>query len=128
MVRLRDSKTGPRVVVLSRLARNLLEEVPKQHGNAYVIAGDRDGSHLVNLAKPWSRIRRQLGFPDVRIHDLRHTVASMLARSAPMVVVRDALGHQQFETTSGYSHSANEDVRHALDSLADIIRGDRGAG
>ena len=115
------------MVVLSRLALEVLGEIPRQRGNPYVIVGERDDSHLVNLAKPWNRIRRHLGFPDVRIHDLRHTVATMLARAAPMVVVRDALGHQQFETTSGYSHSANEDVRHALDFLAEAIRGDRDA-
>jgi integrase len=94
VLRLRDSKTGPRAVVLSALALQVLDEIPKQLENPYVIIGERDGSHLVNLAKPWNRIRRQLGFPDVRIHDLRHTVATMLARSAPLVVVRDALGHQ----------------------------------
>jgi integrase len=123
VLRLRDSKTGPRAVVLSSLALHVLQEIPKQVENPHVIVGERDGSHLVNLGKPWNRIRRELGFPDVRIHDLRHTVATILARSAPLVVVRDALGHQQFETTSGYSHSANEDVRHAVDGLARQITG-----
>jgi site-specific recombinase XerD len=49
----------------------------------------------------------------------------MLAHRAPLVVVRDALGHQVIETTSGYSHTANDAVRAAVDSLAAEIAGGR---
>jgi integrase len=121
IIQLRDAKTGPRVVVLSQLAVRVLQSIPRQTGNPHVIVGDREGRHLINLQKPWARIRSQLGFPVVRIHDLRHTVASMLARTAPLVVVRDALGHKVIETTSGYSHAANDDVRVAVDQLATAI-------
>jgi integrase len=100
-----------------------LEGIPRQVGNPYVIVGTREGQHFVGLFKPWRRIRSKLGFPDVRIHDLRHTVATILARKAPLVVVRDALGHQVIETTSGYSHAANDDVRAAVDELAIAIAG-----
>jgi integrase len=123
VIHLRDAKTGPRDVILSQLAVDLLVALPRGEDNPFVICGDREGQHLVNLFKPWERIRRQLGFPEVRIHDLRHTVASMIARSASLVVVRDALGHQAIETTSGYSHAANDDVRSAVDGLARTITG-----
>jgi integrase len=123
VIQLHDTKTGPRDVVLSRRAIRVLNNIPRQAGNPHVIVGDREGRHLINLQKPWCRIRTRLGFPDVRIHDLRHTVASMLARTAPLVVVRDALGHQVIETTSGYSHATNDDVRAAVDELAIAIIG-----
>ena len=122
-VDLRDSKTGPREVILSRLALELLAALPRREGNPFVICGDREGQHLVNLFKPWKRIRSHLGFPDVRVHDLRHTVGSILARSSPLVVVRDALGYHAIETTSGYSHAASDDVRRAVDDLAHQITG-----
>src|SRR5262249_33923993 len=125
VIRLRDAKTGPRDVILSQRAIAVLEAIPRQTANPYVIVGDREGRHLINLQKPWDRIRSKLGFPDVRIHDLRHTVASMLARTAPLVVVRDALGHQVIETTSGYSHATNDDIRTAVDELALAIAGQR---
>jgi integrase len=121
VIRLRDSKTGPRVVPLSPLAIDVLRAIPRQAGNPYVIVGERDGQHFVGLFKVWRRIRSHLGFPDVRIHDIRHTFATMLARNAPLVVVRDALGHQVIETTSGYSHAANDDVRLAVEELAIAI-------
>ena len=123
IIRLRDAKTGPRAVVLSQHAILVLKTIPRHAGNPYVIVGAREGRHLINLQKPWIRIRTRLGFPEVRIHDLRHTVASMLARTSPLVVVRDALGHQVIETTSGYSHAANDDVRLAVDGLALAIAG-----
>jgi integrase len=120
-VQLRDTKTGPRIVLLSELALQILQSIPRQVGNPHVLVGEREGCHLVNLQKPWDRIRRKLGFPEVRIHDLRHTVASMLAREVPLVVVRDVLGHQVIETTSGYSHAAQADVRAALNSFSNVI-------
>jgi integrase len=90
VIKLRDAKTGPRTVILSRVARELLAALPRCEGNPFVICGEREGRHLVNLFKTWHRIRTRLNFPEVRIHDLRHTVGTMLARLAPLVVVRDA--------------------------------------
>jgi len=40
-----------------------------------------------------------------------------------LIVVRDALGHQVIETTSGYSRTANDAVRAAVDELAQAIAG-----
>ena len=65
------------------------------------------------------------GFPEVRIHDLRHSVASILARTSPLTVNWDALGHREIGTTSGYSHAANDDVRAAVDELAVAITAGR---
>jgi integrase len=125
VLRLRDAKTGPRDVMLSRRAIELLEALPEVDGNPFVFPGHKHGQRLVNITDRWQEIRAHLGFPDARIHDLRHSVASMLARTAPLTVVRDALGHREIGTTSGYSHAANDDVRAAVDSLASQIAGAR---
>ena len=123
MIRLADAKTGPRLVILSREALGLIDRVRRIDGNQYVFPGLKHGQRLVNISDAWQAIRETLGFPDVRIHDLRHTVATILARTSPLVVVRDALGHSEISTTSGYSHAANDDVRAAVDSLALTIIG-----
>jgi integrase len=125
LIRLADAKTGPRDVVLSKKAVEVLAAIPRIDGNRYVLPGHKHGHRLVNITDRWQEIRVALGFPDVRIHDLRHTVASVLARSAPLIVVRDALGHSEIGTTSGYSHAANDDVRAAVDGLALAIAGPR---
>ncbi len=125
VIRLADAKTGPRDVVLSTKAVEVLAAIPRIEGNPYVLPGRKHGQRLVNVSASWREIRAALGFPDVRVHDLRHTVASMLARSAPLIVVRDALGHTEIGTTSGYSHAAADDVRTAVNRLALAIAGGR---
>jgi integrase len=84
MIRLADAKTGPRVVILSREALAGLNRLPRVNGNPYVFPGLKEGQHLVNISDTWQVIRTTLGFPDVRIHDLRHTVATVLARTSPL--------------------------------------------
>lgn len=121
LIRLRDAKTGPRDVILSRAAICVLGKLPRLDDNPYIFPGAKAGQRLVNISDTWQDIRRTLGFPEVRIHDLRHTVASTLARAAPLTVVRDALGHSEIGTTSDYSHTSDEDVRAALESFSGLL-------
>jgi integrase len=64
-----------------RLAINLLRTMPRMAGHPYVIAGKNPGARLINLQKPWRRIRAKANLADVRIHDLRHSFASVAASS-----------------------------------------------
>jgi integrase len=74
-----DSKTGAKVVHLNGPAMEILKSIERQPDNPYVIVGKKPGSHLINLQKPWRRIRMQAGLENVRIHDLRHSYASFAA-------------------------------------------------
>ena len=88
LLRLRESKTGPKPVYLCPPAIDLLRTINRAEGNHFVIVGEKPGAHLVNLRKPWCRIRAQAALDDVRIHDLRHTFGSMAAGegvSLPMI-------------------------------------------
>ena len=76
-LRLPDSKTGAKVVYLPPAALEILTALDRHEDNPYVIAGAKLGSHLINLQKPWRRIRAKAGLGDVRLHDLRHSFASM---------------------------------------------------
>lgn len=125
-IRLPDTKTGPRTILLSDQAIDLIENLPVLDDNPYVFPGLRSGQRLINISDTWQEIRGELGFPDVRIHDLRHTVGSLLAKTSPLIVVRDALGHQEITTTNGYSHAANDDVRTAVTNLGRLIMGTTG--
>ena len=80
-IRLRDSKTGPRVVPLSPGAARVLAVLPREAGNPWVIAGRKPGSRLAHIVYYWYRVRERAELDDVRIHDLRHSCAS--ARSIP---------------------------------------------
>ena len=76
-LRLADSKTGPRTISLSVEAAEVLAAIPKVPGNPWVIPGARPGQRLSSIFEPWSRVRARAGLDDVRIHDLRHSCASL---------------------------------------------------
>ena len=75
-----DSKTGAKTIYLNAAARKLLTTLPRLEGNPYVVPGERQGRHLVNLEKPWRKIRELAQLLDLRLHDLRHSFASIGAR------------------------------------------------
>ena len=55
-LRLPDSKTGARMVPLSRAAAGVLTAIPRSDDNPWVIAGKKPGSHLTDLQHPWRRV------------------------------------------------------------------------
>lgn len=111
---LEDSKTGRKAVWLPPQAVALLRSHTRLDGNPFVIRGVREGSHLVNLQKPWRRIRKQAGLEGVRLHDLRHTFASMAAsKGLSLPMIGALLGHRNTATTARYAHLANEAAQQA---------------
>jgi integrase len=116
-LRLRETKTGARTVYLNDGARAILAGLPRVDGNPHVIVGDRPGAHLVNLTKPWYALRRAAQLDGVRMHDLRHTHASVgAAAGLSLPMIGKLLGHTQPSTTARYSHLANDPV-HAAAAL-----------
>ena len=106
-LRLRESKTGARMVPLSDTAIRVLNALPRQGDNSWVIVGRKPGSHLTDLQHPWRRIWAQAGLDDVRIHDLRHSFASRaLALGESLPMIGKLLGHTQVQTTARYAHLA----------------------
>ena len=82
------------------------------------ISGQRTGASLVNLQKPWRALRLLAGLDDVRIHDLRHTYASVgagMGMSLPLL--GRLLGHTQAATTSRYAHLSLDPVRIAASAI-----------
>jgi integrase len=113
-----DSKTGRKAVRLSPPALALLQAIPRLEGNPYVICGERAGRHLVNIEKPWRRIRKAAKLEDVRLHDLRHSFASVAASGGQsLVVIGKMLGHSQPATTARYAHLADDPVKAASDAV-----------
>jgi integrase len=100
----------------------VLQTVPRLEGNPYVICGEKPGQHLVNLEKPWRRIRKSAGLEDVRLHDLRHSFASVAASGGQsLIVIGKMLGHSQAQTTARYAHLADDPVKAATDAVGSRI-------
>ena len=127
-LRLEDTKAGqPRHVPLSEHAVGLLSSLPPAVGNPFFFPSPvTPGRPRDDLFRPWKRIRTQAKCPDVRIHDLRHTVATWLAEQGHAAyIVQRALGHQSLATTMRYIHAADDGPRRALGNLGlEILDGD----
>ena len=80
-LRLPDSKTGAKTVTLGAPAIELLHSLHRIEGNPYVFPGTKERAHLVGLQKIWDRLRNRAELPDLRLHDLRHSFASVGAAS-----------------------------------------------
>ena len=106
-----DSKTGQKTIPLNAPAIEVLKALPRLQNNPFVIVGHIHGTRMVNLQKPWRRIRAIAGLDDVRIHDLRHTWASVsVATGGSLPIIGRALGHSQPSTTQRYAHLTDTPV------------------
>lgn len=128
---LSDSKTGSKVIPLGAPALELLANLPRMDGNPYVLPGLVRGKHYVALEKAWGRLRLQAGLPDVRLHDLRHSFASMAAgMGESLVLIGSLLGHADTATTARYAHLSNDPRQAAANRisgrLAAILQGELG--
>lgn len=113
-LRLEDSKTGRKTVYLTDETIAILKSIPQLPDNPYVIHGTVPGQHLTDFQKPWRRIRKAAHLPDVRIHDLRHTFASIGAsQNLGLPIIGKLLGHTQAQTTARYAHLGAAPVRNA---------------
>jgi integrase len=79
--------------------------------NAFCLPGDTTGGHFKGLSKAWQRMRKLANLGDVRLHDLRHSWASVaVADGASLFIVGKALGHRSTQTTERYSHLRDDPV------------------
>lgn len=114
-----DSKTGRRRIPLPREARGLLDSLDRREGNPFVILGDHGSSHYNDLQKPWRKIRAAAGLEDVRVHDLRHTYASVAVMNGiDPFMLKEILGHKNLSTTLRYAHLSDDAVQKAAGRIA----------
>lgn len=121
---LRDSKTGPRIVWLSTPSRDVLAELPKT--SRWVFPSPRTDGPVSKTAVEnfWFRVRSEAGLEDVRLHDIRHTYASLAITTGETVpVVGRLLGHNDSETTLKYIHLAETTARDAADMMGTFLAG-----
>jgi integrase len=120
--RLPDSKTGAKTLHLPPPALAVLADLPRVEGNPHVIVGGVAGAALVNLEKPWRAIRERAALEDVRLHDLRHSFASIaVSGGMGLPIIGKMLGHTQAQTTQRYAHLASDPVKAAAATVAGKI-------
>jgi integrase len=122
---LTDSKGGrPHHLPLTVEAMAVIEGIPRLLGNPHIFVGAKEGAHLVDLKKPWERIRKRAGLEDVHIHDLRHTIASWLIQAGnSLYLVGKILNHKDLRTTERYARFAQDNLRDALEATSQRMTG-----
>ncbi len=118
-----DSKTGAKAVVLAPAALTVIANLPRVGG--FVIASDSAGTKTekprADLKRPWRAICKRAGLTGVRIHDLRHSFASVGAEAWSLPVIGSLLGHSNASTTKRYAKIADSAARRAADHIANRI-------
>jgi len=115
-LRLADTKTGKDVRPLGAAAAELLTRLPRLQGSPYVFPGARPTTPLQDLKRLWYAVRHAAGLPELRLHDLRHSYASVSAAGGDsLLVTRALLGHRNIATTQRYAHLSDDPVKAAAD-------------
>jgi integrase len=95
--------------------------VPK--GSAWLFPGDVPGQSVKEIRRFWINVQKDAKLPEVRIHDLRHTFASLLVSGgASLEMIGKLLGHSQMQTTQRYAHLMDSPLRAGVDAVASMFR------
>jgi integrase len=111
-----DSKTGKKTITLNAPAIMVLSSLERV--GACVIPGAIPDVPRADLKKPWTAVTEAAGLDALRIHDLRHSFASVGAGAGlGLPIVGKLLGHTQAATTQRYAHLDADPVRLAADKI-----------
>jgi integrase len=113
-------------VPLSEAAVRLLTGMREQAGVAgeWVFPAPKKAGPRTAIQEAWQDLRKEADIPDVRLHDLRHSFASILASSGlSLPVIGSLLGHSTAATTFRYSHLLDDVQRRAAEVASAVIAG-----
>jgi integrase len=131
-LRLPDSKTDEKVIALGAPALAILAELAPEDPDAWIFPATRGKGHFKGVSRIWKRVAgkagikvgRDAGRLGVRVHDLRHSYASVtVAGGDSLFLLGKILGHTKASTTEKYAHLNLDPVRAVADRTAKKIAG-----
>ncbi|MFN8831643.1 MAG: site-specific integrase [Labrys sp. (in: a-proteobacteria)] len=112
---------APISVSAAALLRTIRLRVPEEC--EWVFPGEAEGKPLQDIKRFWEDVRAKADLPAVRIHDLRHTFASLLVSGGmTLPMIGKLLGHTQVQTTQRYAHLLDDPLRAGLEQVGDMLR------
>ena len=121
---LRDGKTGPRTVWLSRAVCTILDRIERTGAWVFPARRGNGPASPMWLRYFWHRVRAEADLSDVRLHDLRHAHATFALRQGESVLaIGRLLGHANPHTTLKYIHLADAMVRVAVETVGAVLEG-----
>lgn len=117
-----DSKTGAKVIYLNAPASAVLEGLRKDNRQGLAFPSPRNPDKPINITPDWHVIRQRAGLGDLRLHDLRHSFASLAIRNGiSLTIISRLLGHAVPETTERYAHLADDSISEAADRVSSFL-------
>jgi integrase len=121
-----DSKTGRKPIYLSDAAIEILRNLPRR--SEFILPGGRGAPHA-DLKRPWAAVTKAARLDGLRIHDLRHSFASVgAAASLGLPIIGKLLGHAQPSTTARYAHLDADPMHAAVNKIGATIEDAMKAG
>ncbi|WP_415714472.1 tyrosine-type recombinase/integrase [Roseibium sp.] len=121
-LRIEESKTGQKSIPLNTEALEILRELTRVSGSPFVFPALRGKGHYQGTTKVWRVIRERAGLSDVRMHDLRHSFASIaVSGGASLPIIGALLGHADNSTTQRYAHLHDDPVKAASEAVGSAI-------
>jgi integrase len=129
-LRLADSKTGAKIVPVGPVALSVIEAVPRRSNSSpFVFPSKHDPArHYVGTPRVWQKVKALAGLSDARLHDARHTLASLaVGGGQSLPIIGAILGHKDVKTTAQYAHLAASPLKEAVGAIssdiADLLAG-----
>jgi integrase len=119
-----QTKSGRgRYVQLNSEAQILLKALPRGDGSPWLFPSKRDPSKPIYSPRDaFDRVLTAAGIGHLRLHDLRHTHASIAINAGvSLSVIQALLNHQSPVQTMRYSHLMNSTLRNATESIAEVV-------
>jgi integrase len=113
-------------VPLSEAAVRLLAGMREQAVDdaEWLFPASLKGGHRTDVREAWDALRLAADIPDVRLHDLRHSFAAVLAsQGLSLPIIGALLGHSSPTTTARYSHLLDDPLRRATELASAVITG-----
>ena len=127
-LRLTDSKTGAKVIPIGPPALAILSELKPVEGSPFVFPAEVGENAFQGTEKVWRKVRTAAQLTDFRLHDLRHSFASVgLAAGDSLPLIGKLLGHADVKTTARYAHLADDPLRAAATRISNRIASALGA-
>lgn len=118
------TKSGKaRTVHLNEEAHARFEQMKRHPDTDYVFVNPKTKTRLVNPTKGVQRLLKRADIKNFRIHDCRHTFASMIViNGGSLYAVQKLLGHADPNTTQRYAHFGSEHLRQTSNLICKATR------
>ncbi len=109
-------------IPLSDKALKIIQELKTKQNSPWLFPATNPDEHIKSVFYTWKQVRQKLGLHDVRIHDLRHSFASLLVNEGcSLCEVQKILGHYDPKVTMRYAHLAPSSLIDAANIVGKSI-------